>query len=153
MRTKYKILIMGASYGSLLGTKLLAAGHDVTLVCRQATADLINHEGTRVSLPLKGKGVVILDSRTFPGTLTAAAPASVDPGDYDLVALAMQEPQYGSPGVRELLDAVARAKVPCMSIMNMPPLPYFQRIPGIDTKPLVPVTRTLRSGRTSNRTA
>jgi len=33
--------------------------------------------------------------------------------------------------VRELLDAVARAKVPCMSIMNMPPLPYIARIPGL----------------------
>jgi hypothetical protein len=46
----------------------------------------------------------------------------------------MQEPQYRSPGVRELLDAVARAKVPCMSIMNMPPLPFLARIPGIDVK-------------------
>jgi hypothetical protein len=43
----------------------------------------------------------------------------------------MQEPQYRAPGVRELLDAVARAKIPCMSIMNMPPLPYLARIPGI----------------------
>ena len=34
----YKILILGASYGSLLGTKLLMAGHDVTLVCRAQTA-------------------------------------------------------------------------------------------------------------------
>jgi hypothetical protein len=44
----------------------------------------------------------------------------------------MQEPQYGSPGVRELLERVAKSKVPCMSIMNMPPLPYLARIPGID---------------------
>jgi hypothetical protein len=44
----------------------------------------------------------------------------------------MQEPQYRSPGVRELLEAVAKSKVPCMSIMNMPPLPYLARIPGID---------------------
>src|SRR2546429_3557251 len=44
----------------------------------------------------------------------------------------MQEPQYRSPGVRELLDAVAKAKLPCMSIMNMPPLPYLARIPGIN---------------------
>ena len=48
----------------------------------------------------------------------------------------MQEPQYRSPGVRELLDAVARAKVPCMSIMNMPPLPYLKRIPGLATDAL-----------------
>jgi hypothetical protein len=48
----------------------------------------------------------------------------------------MQEPQYRSPGVRELLDGVARARVPCMSIMNMPPLPYLKRIPGLATDPL-----------------
>jgi hypothetical protein len=55
---------------------------------------------------------------------------------YDLVVLAMQEPQYRSSGVRELLDAVARAKLPCMSIMNMPPLPYLARIPGVALEPL-----------------
>ena len=45
----------------------------------------------------------------------------------------MQEPQYGAPEVRKLLDAVAKAGVPCMSIMNMPPLAYLRRIPGLDT--------------------
>jgi hypothetical protein len=50
----------------------------------------------------------------------------------------MQEPQYRSPGVRELLDAVAKSRVPCMSIMNMPPLPYLKRIPGLDYDALKP---------------
>ncbi len=50
----------------------------------------------------------------------------------------MQEPQYRSPGVRELLDAVGRAKMPCMSIMNMPPLAYLRRIPGLDADALKP---------------
>ena len=49
------------------------------------------------------------------------------------MALAMQEPQYRAPEVRKLLDAVAKGKRPCMSIMNMPPLPYLARIPGLDT--------------------
>ncbi len=132
----YKILIMGASYGSLLGTKLLAAGHDVTLVCRPATAEIINRDGTCVALPVKGRGTVAVESKQLAGTLSAAAPPAVDPAGYDLVALAMQEPQYGAPGVRELLDRVARAQVPCMSIMNMPPLPYLERVPGLDTEPL-----------------
>src|SRR3712207_8025458 len=48
----------------------------------------------------------------------------------------MQEPQYRSAGVRELLDAVARAWVPAMSIMNMPPLTYLRRIPGLDADAL-----------------
>jgi hypothetical protein len=40
--------------------------------------------------------------------------------------------------VRELLDAVAKSRVPCMSIMNMPPLPYVKRIPGLDYEALRP---------------
>jgi hypothetical protein len=40
--------------------------------------------------------------------------------------------------VRELLDAVAKSKVPCMSIMNMPPLPYVKRIPGLNYEALKP---------------
>jgi len=54
------------------------------------------------------------------------------------VVLGMQEPQYRSAGVRELLDAVARSKVPTMSIMNMPPLPYLKRIRGIDANAIRP---------------
>ena len=68
--------------------------------------------------------------------MSAGGTAGVDPKDYDLVGLAMQEPQYRSPGVHELLDAVARAKVPCMSIMNMPPLAYLRRVPGLNTDAL-----------------
>jgi hypothetical protein len=134
MSTRHKILIMGASYGSLLGTKLALAGHAVHLICLPAEADLINKEGAIVRMPVKGReGLVEINSKKLPGTMTAGGTAGVKPSDYDLVALAMQEPQYRSPGVRELLDAVARAKVPCMSIMNMPPLPYLKRIPGLGT--------------------
>ena len=127
-----QILIFGASYGSLLAIKLLLAGHTVRLVCLPAEADLINKEGARVRMPVKAReGLLELDSRKLPGKLSASLPAEVRPADYDLVALAMQEPQYRSPGVRELLEAVAKARVPCMSIMNMPPLPYLARIPGV----------------------
>ncbi len=37
MKPKYDVLILGASYGSLLGTKLLLAGHSVTPCRVQAT--------------------------------------------------------------------------------------------------------------------
>jgi hypothetical protein len=133
MGKKYNILIMGATYGSLLAIKLLLAGHKATMVCLPAEAELINKEGIRVRMPVKGRtGLVEVDSRKTPGSISAAAPKDVKPGDFDLVVLAMQEPQYKSPGVRELLDAVAKSKVPCMSIMNMPPPPYLARIPGVD---------------------
>jgi hypothetical protein len=135
----YNILIMGAAYGSLLASKMLFGGHRIHHVCLPAEADLINAEGFRVRLPVRGrKDPVVLDSRKLPGKVTAGGAAGVNPKDYDLVGLAMQEPQYRSPGVRELLDAVARSKVPCMSIMNMPPLAYMRRIPGIDAESLRP---------------
>ena len=134
-----KILILGASYGSLLASKLLFAGHEVKLVCLPAEADLINSEGFRVRMPVRGrKEQVEIDSRKLPGKVSAAGTGDVDPKDYDLIGLAMQEPQYRSPGVRELLDAVAKSRVPCMSIMNMPPLPYLRRIPGLDADQLKP---------------
>ncbi len=137
MATKYNTLILGASYGSLLAIKLLLAGHSTRLVCLPDEAELINKEGQRVRMPAKGRdGPVEIDSRQLPGSLSAATPDAVDPSEYDLIALAMQEPQYRSPGVRELLAKVAGSGVPCMSIMNMPPLPYLRRIPGLDADAL-----------------
>lgn len=136
---KYNVLILGASYGSLLATKLVLAGHNARLVCLPAEADLINAEGVRVRMPVRGRDdLVEIDSRKAPGTLAAGGPDAFDPKDFDLIALAMQEPQYRSPGVRELLAAVAASGKPCMSIMNMPPLPYLMRIPGIDAAKLRP---------------
>src|SRR6201988_726393 len=139
MAATYNILIMGASYGSLLASKLLFGGHKIHLVCLPAEADLINAEGFKVKLPVRGRAEpVLLESRKLPGKVTAGPAAGVDPKQYDLVGLCMQEPQYRSAGVRELLDAIGKSRVPCMSIMNMPPLPYLKRIPGLDYKALEP---------------
>jgi hypothetical protein len=137
MPAPYNVLILGASYGSLLAIKLLAAGHTAKLVCLPAEAEAFNSDGARVRMPIKGRdGLVEVHSKKLPGKLSADSPAAVNPRDYDLVVLAMQEPQYRSPGVRELLEAAAKAKVPCMSIMNMPPLPYLARVPGLSLKEL-----------------
>ena len=135
----YNILLMGASYGSLLASKMLFGGHTIHLVCLPAEADLINAEGFRVRLPVKGrKDPIVLDSRKLPGKVSAGPATGINPKDYDLVGLCMMEPQYRAPGVRELLDSVAKSRVPCMSIMNMPPLPYVRRIPGLDHDALKP---------------
>src|SRR5436305_8923991 len=89
---KYNLLILGASYGSLFGTKLLLAGHRVSLVCTKATADLINREGTVVRFPIKGQAALLdVPSAKLPGALAATTPDEVDPAPFDLVVLAMQE--------------------------------------------------------------
>jgi hypothetical protein len=161
-KKKYKILILGASYGSLLATKLILAGHDVTLVCRASTAALFNEQGSIVLMPMRrggggggdgeSKNEELLEIRSKDlsssgggGTLTACTPESllevaVAAGDesslsllsltnrYDLAVLAMQEPQYSAPGVRELVVRIAQDALPTMAITNMPLLPYLKRI-------------------------
>ena len=130
-----KILILGASYGSLLSTKLLMAGHDVTLICREQTAELINADGTIVRLKLKDETESrLIRSIGLPGNVDAVTPENARPESYDLVGLAMQEPQYGSPAVKELMSRVAKSGRPCLSIMNMPPLPYLKRVPKLADK-------------------
>ncbi|WP_204315191.1 ketopantoate reductase family protein, partial [Klebsiella pneumoniae] len=67
------------SYGSLLATKLLMAGHNVTLVCRRKTADLINQQGTQVRIKLRDEPEHrSIHSRDLPGTLDAVPPEKVD---------------------------------------------------------------------------
>jgi len=130
----YRVLILGASYGSLFGTKLLMAGQAVSLVCTRSTAELIRRDGTVVKFGVKGRQALLdVPSTKLPGTLSASAPDEIDPAAFDLVVLGMQEAQYGSPGVRELMGRIAKARVPCLAIMNMPPLPYLRRIPGLET--------------------
>ena len=138
------ILILGASYGSLLAIKCLAAGHNVTMTCRTATANLINAEGIRVRLPIKGRrdvgvnGLLEVSSKALTGRLNACTPQQVtDLAAFDLVVLAMQEPQYRQEGIRELMQQIAIAKLPCMPIMNMPPLPYLARLVTQDNVSIV----------------
>jgi len=134
---KYNTLILGASYGSLLAIKLALAGHNTNMVCLPEEADLVNKEGIRVRIPVRGRDeLVVIDSRDCEGKITATTPDEANPADYDMIALAMQEPQYRSEGVRQLLERIAASSKPCMSIMNMPPLPYLARIPGLDVKSL-----------------
>ena len=128
---KYSVLILGASYGSLFSTKLLMAGHPVSLVCTKPTAELINSEGTVVQFPIRGrKTPVDVSSKKLPGALRATTPEQADPRDFNLIVLGMQEAQYGAAGVRELISRIAESQMPCLAIMNMPPLPYLKRIPG-----------------------
>ena len=134
MSKGYNVLLLGASYGSLLATKIVLAGHNAHLICLPAESDLINKNGTLVRMPIKGReGLFDIKSTDLPGKLSASGPETVDPKEYDLAVLAMQEPQYRSSGVRELLEGLAASRIPCMSIMNMPPLTYLKRIEGLDT--------------------
>jgi len=131
------ILILGASYGSLLATKIVLAGHDVKMVCLPKEVELFNKEGAIIRMPIKGRDNLIeIRSKDCSGKLSADSPNSINPAEYDLIVLAMQEPQYSSPDVGVLLQKVAKSKVPCMSIMNMPPPPFLKRFNSLNVDEL-----------------
>ncbi len=77
--------------------------------------------------------LVELHSKTLSGAIDAVGPEAAEPASYDLVVLAMQEPQYQAPTIRRLLAAIGAADRPVLSIMNMPPPPFLKRIPALDT--------------------
>ena len=116
----------------MLATKLLMAGHNVTLVCLPKEAELINHAGTEVRLKLRNENDHrAIRSSHLPGSLDAVTPVQADLSRYDLVGLAMQEPQYAAAEVADLLKKIAASGLPCLSIMNMPPLAFLRRIPAL----------------------
>lgn len=126
------ILMLGASYGSLFATKLALAGHNTTMVCLPAEEQLINKEGTVIRLPVRGlDNPVELRSTELDGKISACSADAAKPEAYDLIVLAMQEPQYSVSVVKNLMQRIAASKVPCMSIMNMPPMPFLARLPGV----------------------
>ena len=85
-------------------------------------------------MPVKGReGLVEINSKKLPGKLAAGGTADVEARRRTTSWRSRcRSRSTAPPGVRELLDAVAKSRVPCMSIMNMPPLPYLARIPGVD---------------------
>ena len=133
MQKKFNLLFLGASYGSLFAAKIALAGHDACLVCLPEEEKLINERGIVIRLPVRGlENIVEITSKDLRGKVSATSAEAARPDDYDLIVLAMQEPQYGAPGVRELMQRVAASGRPCVSIMNMPPPPFMARLPGMD---------------------
>jgi hypothetical protein len=62
--TPLNVLILGASYGSLLATKIVLAGHNAKMICLPAESDLFNAEGAIIRTPVKGRdGLVEIRTR------------------------------------------------------------------------------------------
>ena len=103
----YKILLLGASYGSLLASKMLFGGHSIHLICLPAEADLINQEGFKVRLPIRGrKDPVLLDSKKLPGKVTAGGVAGVNPAGHAGAAISRRRRAPAAGRGRQVQGAV-----------------------------------------------
>ena len=116
MDRPYNILIMGASYGSLLAAKLLLAGHTVKLVCLPVEVELFNREGAIVRMPVKGRdGLVEIDSRRLRGARRSGSHAVWTAPC--VLESRVARPAWPSP-----------ARTACASFLSPSPPP--ERIPG-----------------------
>jgi hypothetical protein len=127
------ILVLGASYGLLPGVKLSLAGHRVTFVSRAGEAIRMRETGLSVRIPLRRNGKIIelraaVEAEAAPAVAAFRTPEEVDPANYDIVVLAMQEPQFAAPELVALLGKIGRSGLPCLSIMNLPPPPFMARL-------------------------
>lgn len=138
-----KILILGAAYGLLPALRLVAAGFRVTVVCRPAEQEAMLARGARVEF-LRRDGQ---PGRTLHATAMAGLPdrghlgvagPEIDPRGFDLVFLAMSEPQYAAAEIADLLSRIAAADLPIVSLMNALPPPFLRRLGTADVDRLAP---------------
>jgi hypothetical protein len=71
---------------------------------------------------------VPVSAEAAPGLAALRTADQIDPQDYQFVILAMQEPQFKAPAIADLMARIAAAAVPCLSIMNLPPRAYLERL-------------------------
>jgi hypothetical protein len=127
------ILIFGASYGMLLGSKFLKSGHDVHFIALKNEVDLINSEGFSVSIIKRPTNEnIIITSKELDGKLTSSTPEEkIDLKKFDLVFLAMQEFQYTDKKITDIIINIGILKIPTVSVMNIPPHTYLKNFSNV----------------------
>ena len=134
---KLRILVLGASYGVLFAVRAALGAHHVTVVCQPDEAEALNANGPIVNVAArKTGGQVQISRQTASLDIGATTPETVDPIFYDLVVLAMQEPQFLDPQIADLALRIAHSARPVVSIMNMAVPPYLNRLKGVWTDDL-----------------
>jgi hypothetical protein len=122
------IHIFGASYGIVVATKLLIAGYNVACICKTEEAKLLNDKGFVINIPGYLNRSLEIFSKNLPGKFIAIDPISVEMEQISLAFLAMQESHYEDLDISKILLFIAKNKIPCVSIMNMPPSIYLKKL-------------------------
>jgi hypothetical protein len=119
-------LVIGASYGLLTAAKLAASGQSVSVVGLPDEVAGIKSHGVSIRF---ANDVVLAPPMGFAG-IRLITPEEVDVAAHDMVFLAVQEPQAGTAGMTGLLGRIGD-RLPVAALMNMPPPPFLDRVPGL----------------------
>lgn len=141
--SRLNILVLGAAYGLLPAVRMHLAGHLVTVLCRPAEQAAIAGHGAIVSfLRRDGTADLTLDVPAAlapgqPGALGLQGP-DLDLARFDIVFLAMSEPQFAAPEIAALMGRIGRSGLPVVSLLNALPPPFLHRLGTLDVEGLRP---------------
>lgn len=127
-----RILVLGAAYGLLPALRLALAGHRIELVGKADELAAMARAPLRLEMTRRRGGTPLVLELPPGERIVLATPDQADPAAADLAILAMQEPHYAQPQVAALMARIAATRLPCLSIMNLPPPPFLARLGGID---------------------
>ena len=125
-----RLLFLGGAYGSVLAVKCALAGHKVDVVCRAQEAANINNG--RLTIHFPGNDGHSIGVSQCKKNIRGIAPLSVEPSDYALCFLCMQEPQFADEDIVSLITQLVSLSIPIISLMNMPLPPYLLGRMGVD---------------------
>lgn len=126
MKEPVRRLVIGASYGLLTAAKLAASGQPVSVVGFPDEVARIRSHGVRIGF---ADDLVLVPPMGCAG-IRLVTPEEVDVAAHDLVFLAVQEPQAGTAAMAGLLRRIGD-RLPVAALMNMPPPPFLERLPGL----------------------
>lgn len=119
-------LVVGANYGLLAAAKLAASGQSVSVVGFPEEVARIRSQGVRIGF---ANDLVLMPPMGDAG-VRLVTPGEVDVSEHDMVFLAVQEPQVATPAIAELMGRIGD-QLPVAALMNMPPPPFLERVPGL----------------------
>lgn len=144
MESGFDILVLGAAYGLLPAVRCCLGGHRVTLVCRQEEREALARQGASVTAQRRdGKPGRLLHAPAAKGRAESAGVLGLvgpdpSPEGFDMVLLAMSEPQYADAQIADLMSRIADLGLPIVSVMNLLPACFLRRLARFDVDALQP---------------
>lgn len=144
MTDSLDILVLGAAYGLLPAVRLSLGGNRVTVVCRENEREALVERGASVTLQRRdGRDGRLLHAPAKPGRAQTGSVLGVVGPDvstqgYDIVILAMSEPQYADASVDALMARIANKGLPVISLMNLLPACFLRRLNQLDVDAMKP---------------
>jgi len=116
-----KALVIGANYGLAGAAALLERGFSVDVFCTSAEAFVLNSDGFSINYGKNQR------KSFYPGkNLRSISVPNEKP--YDVCILAVQEPSINHENILSFLTFLMDSKIPIISFMNIPLLPFINRI-------------------------